>query len=119
MEPIFKTLVLFSDTDSLIYKNESQVLYENLRENNQVYPQFDFSNYNEDDQLLSKHQKPANLKLKDEGSGKIIHSNLALMSKSFSITMADQQKVLKETINTQKRVYSTLYSPEFSQKILY
>ena len=91
--PNFKTLVLYSDTDSLIYEIESEDLYENLRENKQVYPEFDFSNYNENSQLFSKHQKLETLKFKDEVGGKIIHSIVALKSKLYSIAMGDHQKL--------------------------
>ncbi|MEO1764424.1 MAG: hypothetical protein AAFR83_21250 [Cyanobacteria bacterium J06629_18] len=93
MKPNFKTLVLYSDTDSLIYEIESEDLYENLRENKQVYPEFDFSNYNENSQLFSKHQKLETLKFKDEVGGKIIHSIVALKSKLYSIASDCGQKV--------------------------
>ena len=69
MKPNFRTLLLYSDTDSLIYEIESEDLYADLKQNKQVHPEFDFSNYKEDDQLYSKHQKLETLKFKDEVGG--------------------------------------------------
>ena len=65
MKPNFKTLVLYSDTDSLIYEIESDDLYKNLKENESIYNEFDFSNYRADNQLYSKTQnwKRSNLKM--------------------------------------------------------
>ena len=48
MKPNIRTLVLYSDTDSLIYEIESEDLYADLKQNEQVHPEFDFSNYKED-----------------------------------------------------------------------
>ena len=64
----------------------------------QVYPEFDFSNYNEDSHLFSKHQKPETSKFKDEVGGKIIHSIVALKSKLYSISIGDHQKISAEGI---------------------
>ena len=58
-----------------------------------MHPEFDFSNYKEDNQLYSKHQKLETLKFKNEVGGKIIHSIVALKSKLYSIAMGDQQKI--------------------------
>ena len=46
MKANFKTLVLSSDTDSLIYEIESKDLYEDLKNNDAVCQDYDFSNYN-------------------------------------------------------------------------
>ena len=85
--------MLYSDTDSLIYEIESEDLFADLKQNEQVHPEFNFSNYKEDNQLYSTHQKLETLKFKDEVGGKIIHSIVALKSKLYSIAMGDQQKI--------------------------
>ena len=78
MNSNFRTLVLYSDTDSIIYEIESEYLYADLKQNEQVHPEFDFPNYKEDNQLYSKHQKLETLKFQDEVGGKIIHNIVAL-----------------------------------------
>ena len=62
MKANFKTLVLYSDTDSLICKIELENLFEDLKNNDAIYQEYDFSNYNEDNRLHSKHQKLETLK---------------------------------------------------------
>ena len=57
MKANFQTLLVYSDTDSLIYEIELEDLYEDLNKNDAIYQEYDFSNYNEDNQLYSKHQK--------------------------------------------------------------
>ena len=111
MKPNFRTLVLYSDTDSLIYEIESEDIYADLKENEQVHPEFDFSNYKEDNQLYSKHQKLETLKFKDEVGGKIIHSIVALKSKLYSIAMGDQQKISAKgtTKHAQKNLQHSVF----------
>ena len=48
MKPTFRTLVLYSDTDSSIYDIESDDLYEDLKNNQTINQEHDFSNYAED-----------------------------------------------------------------------
>ena len=47
MKPNCETLVLYSDTDSLIYEIESHDLYKNLKENESIYNEFDEGRYSE------------------------------------------------------------------------
>ena len=47
MKEKFKTLVLYSDTDSMIYKIELGGLYEDLKNNDTINQGYDFSNCNE------------------------------------------------------------------------
>ena len=93
MKPNFRTLVLYSDTDSLIYEIELDDLYEGLKNNQAINQEYDFSNYAEDNPLYSKHQKLETLNFKNEMGGKIIHSITALKSKLNSIAMGDKQKL--------------------------
>ena len=69
MKPNFRTLVLYSDTDSLIYGIESDDLYEDLKNNQAINQEYDISNYAEDNPLYNKHQKLETLKFKDEMGG--------------------------------------------------
>ena len=87
MKAFFKTLVLYSDTDSLIYEVESEDMYEDLNNNDAIYQEYDFSNYNEYNWLYSKHQKLEKLKFEDEMGGEIIHTIIALKSKLYSISL--------------------------------
>ena len=92
MEANFETLVLYSDTESLIYETESEDLYKNLNNNDAFYQEYDFSNYYEDMRLHSKLQKLEALKFEDE-MGEIIHSVIALKSRLYPISMGDKQKL--------------------------
>ena len=92
MKPNFRTLVLYSDTDSLTYEIESEDLYEDLKNNQAINQEYDFSKYAEDNPPYNKHQKLKTLKFKDEMGGKVIHS-IALKSKLYSISMGDKQKL--------------------------
>ena len=71
-------------------RDELKDLYRN---NDALYQEYDFSNFNEDNRLYFKHQKLEILKFKDAMGGKIIHSILALKSKLYSIPMGDKQKL--------------------------
>ena len=111
MKQNFRTLVLYSDTDSLNYEIESEDLYADLKQNEQVHPEFDFSNYKEDNQLYSKHQKLETVKFKDEVGGKIIQSIVALKSKLYSIAMGYQQKISAKgnTKHAQKNLQHSVF----------
>ena len=93
MKPNVRTLGLYSDTDSLIYEIESDDLYEDLKNNQAINQECDFSIYAEDNPLYNKHQKLETIKFKDEMGSKIIHSIIALKSKLYSISMGDEQKL--------------------------
>ena len=101
----------FSQTDSLIYEIESDDLYEDLKNNQAVNQEYDFSNYAEDNPLYNKHQKLETLKFKDEMGGKIIHSIIALKSKLYSVSMGDKQKRSAKgtTKYAQKSLHSVFY----------
>ena len=93
MKGKFKTLVFFSDTDSLIYKVESEHLYEDLTSKDAIHQEYDFSNYNKDNRLYSKHRKLEAFKFKDEMRGKIKHNIVALKSEFSSISMGNKRKL--------------------------
>ena len=93
MKPNFRTLVLYPDTGSLIYEIESDDLYGDLKNNQVINQEYDFSIYAENNPLYNKHRKLETLKYKDEMGGKIILSIIALKSKLYSISMGDKQKL--------------------------
>ena len=75
------------------YEIESDDLYEDLKNNQAINQEYDFSNYAEDNPLYNKHQKLETRKFKDEMQGKIIHSIIALKSKLYWISMGDKRKL--------------------------
>ena len=79
--------LLFSDTDSLIYRIESNDLYQDLaNQSAKVKNEFDFSSYPEDHALHDKNNYSGMLKLKDEFSGDYISEFVCLKPKMYSIT---------------------------------
>ena len=115
MKPNFRALVLYSDTDSLIYEIESDDLYEDLKNNQAINKEYDFSNYAEDNPLYDKHQKLETLKFKDEMGGKIIHSIIALKSKLYSISVGDKQKLSAK--RTTKYAHKSLKHSVFNRSL--
>ena len=79
----------------MIYKIEWEDFYQDLKNKDAFFQEYDFSKYNEDNRLLSKHQKLETLKFKNEMDGKILHGAIALKSKLYSISMGDKQKLCK------------------------
>ena len=62
-------MLLFKDTDSLVYENETDDVYEDFYEDKNL---FDFSNYPEDSNIFDLVNKTVIGKMKDEVKGKII-----------------------------------------------
>ena len=89
---------------------ESYDLYKNLKENESIYNNFDFSNYRGDYHLYSKNQKLETLKFKDELGRNIVHSFIALKSKLYSIATAETQKMsVKGTTKFAQKLHSIRY----------
>ena len=83
----FQSRLLYSDTDSLIYKIESNDLYQDLaNQSAEIKNQFDFSSYPEDHALRDNNNKSEVLKFKDEFSGDYISEFVCLKPKMYSIT---------------------------------
>ena len=85
MRSSFDCRLLYSDTDSLLYRINCEDLYRELKESN-VLDQFDFSNYPEDHELYSEENKRVVLKFKDEFAGDYIKEFICLKPKLYSIT---------------------------------
>ena len=102
----FDTKLLFTDTDSLVYKIKTDDVYadKNL---------FDFSEYS----LNSKFFDPANKKvigkMKDEFKGKIISEFVGLKSKIYALISIDNKEVTKA-----KRVNKNIRHKEFIDVLL-
>ena len=87
MRSSFDCRLLYSDTDSLLYRINCEDLYRELEESN-VFDQFDFSNYPEDHKLYSEENERVVLKFKDEFAGDYIKEFICLKPKLYSITSA-------------------------------
>ena len=82
----FDCRLLYSDTDSLLYKIQSTDLDEELaRKPASVVSKFDFSNYPNVHYLYSSENKRVVLKFKDEFAGDIIAEFVCLKPKLYSI----------------------------------
>ncbi len=77
--------LLYGDTDSFIYKIESEDLYEELAKNKYLKSHFDFSNYSADHPLYSQENQRVVLKFKDEMKGKIVSEFVGLKPKLYSL----------------------------------
>ena len=82
----FDFRLLYSDTDSLLYKIRSKDFYEELaRKPASVVSEFDFSNYPNDHYLYRSENKRVVLKFKDEIAGDFITEFVCLKPKLYSI----------------------------------
>ena len=82
MRAHFDCRLLYSDTDSLLYKIWSTDFYEELAKNPaSVVREFDFSNYLNDHYLYSTENKRVVLRFKDELAGDFITEFVCLKPK--------------------------------------
>ena len=81
----FDDKLLFTDTDSLVYKTKTNDVYEDFYQDKNL---FDFSDYS----LNSKFFNPVN---KDEFKGKIISEFVGLKSKMYSLINVNDEEVAK------------------------
>ena len=87
MRQNFQCRLLYSDTDSLIYRTESNDLYQDLaNQSAEVKNEFDFSSYPEDHALHDNNNKSEVLNFKDEFSGDYISEFVCLKPTMYSIT---------------------------------
>ena len=66
MKPNFDCKVLYSDTDSLLYRIKTIDVYEDIRQKIHILQHFDFSNYPPQHPLFSKVNEYVVLKFRDE-----------------------------------------------------
>ena len=82
--------MLFTDTDSLVYENKTDDVYEDFYENRNL---FDFSEYLEDSKFFDPVKKLG--KIKDESKGKIISESVGRKSEKYSLIAVDGGEIKK------------------------
>ena len=92
--------LLFTDTDSLCYEIKTDDIYEDMKQNKNLY---DFSEYPEDHPLYDVSNKKRAGKFKDEMSSKIITEFVGLRAKMYSIK-TDDEHVSKKANGIKKSV---------------
>ena len=85
--------LLYSDTDSFIYKIKSPNFYEDLAKNSRLRSHFDLSNFPENHQLHDRSNEKTVLKFKDELAGMPIEEFCALKPKLYSIIAGQNAKM--------------------------
>ena len=86
MKSHFDCRLLYSDTDSLLYKIRSDDFYKELAAKPNILSEFDFLDYPTDHQVFNNNNKLAVFKYKDEFAGKLIDEFFSLKPKLYSIT---------------------------------
>ena len=95
--------MLFTDTDSLVYKIRTDNLYEDML---QHQSKFDFSGYPEDHICFSKENKKVIGKMKDELNGCLMKEFVGLRAKMYSLQYQadDETKSVKRAKGVKKYV---------------
>ena len=108
MKPIFgdRLHLLYTDTDSFIYKISSDDVYEELRPQARVY--FDFSNYPERHMLKNNCNKKVHGKFKDKSASKCRTEFVGLRSKMYSFMLDDKKGVGKAEVRVAKGVQKSV-----------
>ena len=78
-----KAQLLFTDTDSLTYEIETEDVYEDFKQNSEL---FDFSGYDREHPNYSEANKKVVGRFKDENSGHIMTEFIGLRSKMYAFT---------------------------------
>ncbi|KAK3107369.1 hypothetical protein FSP39_012926 [Pinctada imbricata] len=81
--------LLFTDTDSLLYEIETEDVYKDIAQNQDLY---DLSNYPPNHFLYNQTNKKVVLKMKDECGGVPIRNFIGLRSKMYSIKLEDSSE---------------------------
>jgi hypothetical protein len=116
-------LFLFTDTDSLAYKIQTEDLYKDLHLHRQL---FDFSDYDHSHPLFSIENRKVIGTMKDEAQGKILKSFIGVSPKMYSFSGENIEKravkgvkkslverdvnheVFKQVLFDQKKFYSQM-----------
>ena len=88
----FDVNLLFTDTDSLVYENKTEGVYEDFYKDKNL---FDFSDYPLNSKFFDPVYKKVIGKMKDEFRGKIISDFIGLKSKMYSLIAVDNEQVKK------------------------
>ena len=102
-------MLLFKDTDSLVYENETDDVYEDFYEDKNL---FDFSNYPEDSNIFDLVNKTVIGKMKDEVKGKIISEFVGLKSKMYSVVIVNNEEI-KKAKGVKKNVVKNIRHKEY------
>ena len=96
--------LLYSDTDSFVYKIKTNSFYDDLAKNSTLKKHFDFSNFPSDHKLYDKTNTKVVLKFKDELAGTPIEEFCALKPKLYSIVASNGENKMsaKGTKNSRK-----------------
>ena len=88
----FSAKLLFTDTDSLVYKIKNNNVYEQCFKDKEL---FDFSGYPKDSKYYDSSNKEVLSKMKDEFNGAKIVEFVGLKSKMYSLLSVDDKQVNK------------------------
>ena len=87
-----KSKLLFTDTDSLCYEFKTDDIYEDMKDDKQLY---DFSDYPKEHSLYDISNKKVIGKFKDETSSKIITEFVGLRAKMYAFKIDDNHESKK------------------------
>ena len=87
-----RSKLLFTDTDSLVYKIRTQNLYQDMLEDKQL---FDFSGYSKDHPCFSSENKKVIGKMRDELNGLIMKEFVGLRAKMYSLKYDKNETMTK------------------------
>ena len=85
--------LLYSDTDSFVYKIKTSDFYHDLEVISTLRAHFDFSNFPRDHKLFDRSNEKQMLKFKDELAKTHIEETCALTPKLYSIVAGEQNKM--------------------------
>ena len=88
----FYVKLLFTDTDSLVYENKTEDVYEDFYGDKNL---FDFSDYSLNSKFFDPVNKKVIGKMKDEFKRKIISKFVGIKSKRYSLISVDDKEVIK------------------------
>ena len=88
----FSAKLLFTDTDSLVYKIKNNNVYEQCFKDKEL---FDFSGYPKDSKYYDCSNKKVLSKMKDEFNGAKVVEFVGLKSKMYSLLSVDDKEVNK------------------------
>jgi hypothetical protein len=95
-----KAKLLFTDTDSLCYEIETEDIYADMLQDQQL---FDTSDYDPNHFLYSCDNKKVLGKMKDECAGSVVDEFVGLRSKMYSLIYRDRELKEKKTAKGVKR----------------
>ena len=87
---------MFTDAHSLVYKIETVDVYEDFYKNKNL---FDFSDYPEDSKIFHPVNEEVIGKMKEKVKEKIIIEFVGLMSKMYSLVVANNEEIKKSKRN--------------------